>query len=58
MICVMRTIHRLEPAVAGRTRVLHRPRSCAADQLGPTIGPDITADFPEVIMPLVRKAES
>ncbi|MEU8817660.1 SRPBCC family protein [Actinoplanes sp. NPDC048796] len=57
---VVRTVHSLEPAGAGKTRVVYRTEidGPAADQVGPELGPAITADFPEVVGALVRLAES
>jgi uncharacterized protein YndB with AHSA1/START domain len=51
------TIHRLEPSPDGRTRVVYRTEITgpAADQLGPQLGPAITADFPDVLAALVRR---
>lgn len=56
---VVRTTHRLEPAAAGRMRVIYRTEitGSAADNVGPQIGPAITADFPEVLASLIRRAE-
>jgi uncharacterized protein YndB with AHSA1/START domain len=56
---VVRTAHRLEPTAAGRTRVVYRTEITgpAADQVGPELGPAITADFPEVLAALVNLAE-
>ena len=56
---VVRTVHRLEPAGAGTTRVVYRTELTgpAADQVGPQIGPAITADFPEVLAGLIKLAE-
>jgi hypothetical protein len=44
----LRTVHRLEPAAGGRTRIIYRTEitGLAADQAGPELGPAITADFP------------
>jgi hypothetical protein len=57
---VVRTIHQLEPAGSGRTRVVYRTEITgpAADQVGPQLGPAITADFPDVLKALVTLAES
>ncbi|SNY47384.1 SRPBCC family protein [Paractinoplanes atraurantiacus] len=57
---VVRTVHALEPAAPGKTRVIYRTEisGAAADQVGPQIGPAITADFPDVVGALVRLAES
>jgi len=56
---VVRTEHRLQPAGAGTTRVTYRTEITgpAADQVGPQLGPAITADFPEVLAGLVKRAE-
>jgi len=55
----VRTEHRLEPAAGGRTRIIYRTEIAgpAADQVGPQIGPAITADFPEVLGALAKLAE-
>jgi hypothetical protein len=55
---VVRTEHRLEPAGAGRTRIVYRTEITgeAAGQVGPELGPQITADFPEVVAALARRA--
>jgi uncharacterized protein YndB with AHSA1/START domain len=57
---VVRTVHRLERLETGRTRVTYRTEITgpAADQVGPQLGPDITADFPDVLAALVKLAES
>lgn len=56
---VVRTIHRLEPTEGGRLRVIYRMEITgpAADTLGPQIGPEISADFPEVLAALVERTE-
>src|ERR1700724_1315477 len=56
---VVRTVHRLEPAAAGRTRIIYRTEIAgpAAGQAGPQLGPAITADFPEVLAALAKRAE-
>ena len=56
---VVRTVHRLEPAGDGQTRITYRTEISgpAADQIGPELGPAITADFPDVLAALVRVAE-
>jgi polyketide cyclase/dehydrase/lipid transport protein len=56
---VVRTVHRLDPAGEGRTRVVYRTEITgpAADEVGPRFGPAITADFPDVLAALVRRAE-
>jgi hypothetical protein len=56
---VVRTEHRLEPVAGGWTRVVYRTEISgeAADVVGPELGPAITADFPDVLDALVRRAE-
>jgi len=56
----VRTIHRLEQTVAGMTRIIYRTEitGSAAGEVGPQLGPAITADFPDVLAALVRLAES
>jgi uncharacterized protein YndB with AHSA1/START domain len=55
---VVRTTHRLEPFAAG-TRLIYRTEITgpAADTIGPELGPQITADFPDVLEALARRAE-
>jgi hypothetical protein len=55
---VIRTIHRIEQ-VEGRIRVVYRMEITGqeADTLGPQIGPEISADFPQVLAALVERAE-
>jgi len=56
---VVRTIHRLLPAAEGRTRIIYRTEITgpAADHVGPRVGPEITADFPQVLAALAALAE-
>lgn len=56
---VVRTEHRLEPAAGGLTRVVYRTQITgeAAGHVGPELGPQITADFPEVVAALAGRAE-
>ena len=56
---VVRTEHRLEPAAGGLTRIVYRTQITgeAAGHVGPELGPQITADFPEVVAALARLAE-
>jgi hypothetical protein len=59
---VVRTEHRLEPvkpADAGLTRIVYRMEITgqAADHIGPELGPQISADFPEVLAALAKRAE-
>ena len=55
----VRTVHRLEKAADGRTRIIYRTEITgpAADQVGPQLGPAITADFPDVLAALAKLAE-
>jgi len=55
----VRTVHRLEPAAGARTRIIYRTEITgpAADQVGPQLGPAITADFPGVLAALAKLAE-
>ena len=55
---VVTTVHRLEPLVGGGTRVTYRTEitGAQAEELGPRIGPDITADFPDVVAGLIARA--
>ena len=56
---VVRTEHRLEPAASGLTRIVYRTQITgeAAGHVGPELGPQITADFPEVVAALAGRAE-
>ena len=56
---VVRTIHHAERAASGRVRIVYRMEITGpqADVLGPQIGPEITADFPQVLATLVECAE-
>jgi hypothetical protein len=55
---VVRTIHRIEQ-LEGRIRVVYRMEITGpeADTLGLQIGPEISADFPQVLAALVERAE-
>jgi hypothetical protein len=55
---VVRTIHRIEQ-LEGRIRVVYRMEITGpkADTLGPQIGPEISADFPQVLPALAERAE-
>jgi len=55
---VVRTIHRIE-RLGDRIRVLYAMEITGpeADTLGPQIGPEITADFPQVLEALVERAQ-
>ena len=56
---VVRTSHLVEPAHDDRRRVVYRMEigGPEADALGPQIGPEISADFPQVLAALVERAE-
>jgi len=56
---VVRTSHLVEPAPDDRLRVVYRMEISGpqADTLGPQIGPEISADFPQVLAALVERAE-
>jgi hypothetical protein len=56
---VVRTVHRVEPLEGGRNRVVYRIEISgpAADGIGPEIGPQISADFPETLAALAEQAE-
>jgi len=56
---VVRTEHRLEPADGGLTRIVYRTQITgeAAGHVGPELGPQITADFPEAVAALAGRAE-
>jgi len=55
---VVRTEHRAERLDQGRSRVTYRMEITGpeADTMGPQIGPEITADFPDVLRSLVERA--
>ena len=57
---VVRTIHRVELLERGRARVTYRMEITgpAADTLGPQVGPEISADFPQTLAALVERAET
>jgi uncharacterized protein YndB with AHSA1/START domain len=57
---IVRTIHRVQRLDAERARVTYRMEITgpAADTLGPRIGPEISADFPQTLAALVERAES
>jgi hypothetical protein len=50
--------HCLEPTATGKTRITHRViiTGAAAEELGPQLGPQITADVPEAMESLARLA--
>lgn len=55
---LLRTVHRLDRGERLRTRVLYRMEitGAAADELGPQIGPALTADWPATMAALVERA--
>ena len=55
---VLRTTHQLE-RIDGRTRVTYRMEITgpAADEVGPQVGPGITADWPATMAALVSRAQ-
>jgi uncharacterized protein YndB with AHSA1/START domain len=57
---VVRTIHRVQRIDTEHARVTYRIEitGAAADALGPQIGPEISADFPQTLAALVALAES
>jgi uncharacterized protein YndB with AHSA1/START domain len=56
---VVRTIHRVERLEGDRSRIVYRMEISgpAADSVGPEVGPEISADFPETLAALVQRAE-
>lgn len=57
---VVRVRHSLDVLPEGRTRITYAATidGVGADAVGPTIGPAITADFPEVVAALIARAEA
>jgi hypothetical protein len=57
---LLRTTHRLDRLDQNRTRVVYRMEitGAAANELGPQIGPAITADWPETMASLVGLAQN
>jgi len=57
---VVRVRHSIERLGQGRTRITYLAKidGLAADTIGPSIGPAITADFPEVMAALAARAEA
>jgi polyketide cyclase/dehydrase/lipid transport protein len=57
---VVRVRHSIERLGQGRTRITYLATidGPAADTVGPSIGPAITADFPEVMAALAARAEA
>jgi hypothetical protein len=56
---VVRTIHRVDRLTPERCRVTYRMEISGpgADTVGPELGPQISADFPETLAALVEHAE-
>jgi uncharacterized protein YndB with AHSA1/START domain len=57
---VVRTTHRVEPIGAERSRITYRIEITgpASDSVGPEIGPEISGDFPQVLVALAARAET
>jgi hypothetical protein len=57
---VVRTIHRVDRLDDDRRRITYRMEISgpAADTVGPEVGPQISADFPETLAALAKRAES
>jgi hypothetical protein len=55
---VIRTLHRIERVDQQRVRVIYRTEISgpAASVIGPELGPQITADFPETLAALASRA--
>lgn len=55
---ILRTIHRIERTAQDRVQVVYRMEisGTGADEIGPQIGPGITADWPETMASLVALA--
>ena len=56
---VVRTIHHIERLQGGRSGVTYRMEISgpAADSVGPELGPQISADFPQTLAALAQHAE-
>ena len=54
---VVRTVHRVAPLATGGSRITYRTEIVgpAAGQVGPELGPAITADFPDVLAALAAR---
>lgn len=57
---VVRVRHVIEPLSQGGARITYAATidGSAGDTLGPSIGPEITADFPQVMAALAARAEA
>ena len=57
---VVRTTHRVQPLDGGGARITYRMEITgpAAETLGPQIGPEISADFPQVLAALAERAQA
>lgn len=55
---LLRTVHRIDRVGPGRIRVVYRMEitGAGADEVGPQVGPGITADWPETMASLVELA--
>jgi uncharacterized protein YndB with AHSA1/START domain len=57
---IVRVAHEIEPLADRRARVVYRAtvEGPNAEALGPEIGPQVTADFPDVLAALKARAEA
>lgn len=57
---VIRTKHQVEQTDTGHTRIIYRTEISGpgSEKVGPELGPEITADFPDVLASLVKLAEA
>ncbi len=57
---VVRTTHRVRPLGGGRSQVSYRMEISGpqGDVVGPQLGPEISADFPETLAALAERAEA
>ena len=56
---IVRTVHEIRPDDGDGSRIVYRMeiRGPAADTIGAQVGPEITADFPDVLAALAERAE-
>ena len=56
---VVRTTHRVDAVGDGRSRITYRMEITgqASETVGPAIGPEISADFPDLLAALAARAE-
>jgi uncharacterized protein YndB with AHSA1/START domain len=55
---VVRVAHLLEPGADGGTHITYRCTVEGSDEVGAEVGPAVSADFPEVIAALSKRAEA